>query len=168
MKAQLIATTLLRSRVLSLDLPVNVVTSGEIESDWSTVYYSDDTPLLIGNDGGASTGGFHAWNLTGEGVLEPEFSLFTGRTKLVSTLYEIGGNDYLVSIPQTTSVMSLYSFPDLVKVEGAEYLALGDWSAMCSWKSRANNDYLFLFGKTEGIQFLIREGDESMEILRVR
>lgn len=93
---------------------------------------------------------------------------FTGRTKLISTLYNVGGKDYLVSIPQTTSRLTLYELPEVTKVDGGEYFALGDWSALCSWKSRSKNDYLFLFGKREAIQFLVRNNDENgVEVLRV-
>ncbi|KAL2016674.1 hypothetical protein VTK56DRAFT_3176 [Thermocarpiscus australiensis] len=41
--------------------PVSALTSA-IESDWTSVYYFD-TPLLLGNDGSAATGGWLAWNL---------------------------------------------------------------------------------------------------------
>lgn len=150
------------------NLNVSALVAETIESDWTTTYYSKDSPLLLGNDGGASTGGFHAWDINGDEPLEASVSLFTGRTKLVSTLYNVGGKDYLVSIPQTTSRLTLYELPDVTKVDEVDYFALGDWAALCSWKSRSKNDYLFLFGKREAIQFLIRSGGERpVEILRV-
>lgn len=152
----------------AVNLNVTALVAETIESDWTTTYYSKDSPLLLGNDGGASTGGFHAWDINGDEPLEASVSLFTGRTKLLSTLYNVGGKDYLVSIPQTTSRLTLYELPDVTKVDEVEYFALGDWSALCSWKSRSKNDYLFLFGKREAIQFLVRSGEERpIEILRV-
>lgn len=152
----------------AVDLHVDALTAGEIESDGTATYYSSSSkPLLLGNDGGASTGGFHAWDLDGDSPLEAVTSLVTGRTKLVATVYDVAGRNYLVSIPQTTSFLTLYELPDVSKVDDVEYAALGDWSALCSWKSQSNNNYLFLFGKREGIQFLVRENGGSLEILRV-
>ncbi|VUC20211.1 unnamed protein product [Clonostachys rosea] len=156
--------------VTAVSLNVSAFTSGEVESDWTATYYAGpgEQPLLIGNDGGASTGGFHVWDLNGDSPLEASKSLFTGRAKLVSTLYDIGGKDYLVSIPMTTSELALYELPAVTKVDDAGYVALGDWSALCTWKSPSKNNYVFIFGKTEGIQFLVREADDSVEILRVQ
>lgn len=151
------------------NLKVSVLVEETIESDWTTTYYSKDIPLLLGNDGGASTGGFHAWRIGGGEPLEASVNVFTGRTKLVSTLYNVCGKDYLASIPQTTSRLTLYELPDVTKVEQVEYFALGDWSALCSWKSRSKNDYLYLFGKREAVQFLVRSDEEqNLEIIRVR
>jgi 3-phytase len=155
--------------VTAVSLNVSALTSGEVESDWTTTYYpSAGEPLLLGNDGGASTGGFHVWDLNGDAPLEPSKSLFTGRAKLVSTLYDIGGKDYLVSIPMTTSELALYELPAVSKVDDASYVALGDWSALCTWKSPSKNNYIFIFGKTEGIQFLVREAGDTIEVLRVK
>ena len=152
----------------AVDLNVSALVAETIESDWTTTYYSDDSPLLIGNDGGASTGGFHVWNIDGDAPLNAVETVFTGRTKLVSTLYNVAGRDYLASISQTTSRLSLYELPDVSKVDGTEYFALGDWAALCSWKSQSKNDYLFLFGKREAIQFLVRNNEDSdLELLRV-
>jgi 3-phytase len=164
----LLGTGLLGFAAAAVDFNVSALVAETIESDWTTTYYSQDSPLLVGNDGGASTGGFHAWNLNADEPLTAVESVFAGRTKLVSTLYNIAGKDYLVSISQTTSRISLYELPDVSKGDGAGYFALGDWAALCSWKSQSKNDYLFLFGKREAIQFLVRSNDESgVAILRV-
>ena len=152
---------------LELELNVTAYTSGLIESDWTAVYYSDSAPLLISNDGGTATGGFHTWDINGDVPLEALSSLFTGRTKLLATVYDVAGRDYLVSIPQTTSVMSAYELPGVDKVEGAEYSALGDWSAICTWKSQSANDYIYVFGKNEAFQLLIREKGDSVEFVEV-
>ena len=103
--------------VTAQNLNVDVLVAETIDSDWAATYYSDETPLLLGNDGGASTGGFHAWDINGDEPLEASLSVNTGRTKLISTLYNIGGRDYLASIPATTSRLSLYELPGLSKVE---------------------------------------------------
>lgn len=162
-----LALSLLRP-ALAVSLNVSALVAETIESDWTATYSSEHSSLLLGNDGGASTGGFHAWDIDSAEPLEAVVDRFTGRTKLISTLYNVGGKDYLVSIPQTTSRLTLYELPEVTKVDGGEYFALGDWSALCSWKSRSKNDYLFLFGKREAIQFLVRNNDENgVEVLRV-
>lgn len=152
---------------VGLELNVSALTSGTIESDWTTTYYSNDNPLLIANDGGASTGGFHIYDANSDSPLESIESQFTGRTKLVQTVYNIGGKDYMVSIPQTTSTFSFYELPSVTKIDDVDFKALGDWSALCSWKSRSANTYLFLFGKRDGIQFLVRENDGAVEMIEV-
>lgn len=152
----------------SVSLNVSAVTSGLIESDSTTTYYSNASPLLISNDGGASTGGFHVFNVDGESPLEAEKDVFAGRTKLVQTIYDIHGHDYLVSISQTTSILSLYSLPDVKLVEDVSFNLLGDWSALCSWKSRSANTYMYLFGKGEAVQILIRQHEGKIEMVEVR
>lgn len=150
-----------------LELNVTAYTSGTVASDWTAVYYSDSSPLLISNDGGTATGGFHVWDIDGESPLHALKSQYTGRTKLLATVYGVGGKDYLVSIPQTTPVMSAYQLPGAEKVEGAEFSALGDWSAICTWKSQSANNYIYVFGKHEGFQLLIREKGDSVEFVEV-
>ncbi|KAG9250116.1 3-phytase [Emericellopsis atlantica] len=153
---------------VSVELNVTATTSGSIESDWTTTYYSQDRPLLITNDGGASTGGFHVFGIEGGSPLGSVKDQFTGRTKLVQTEYNIAGKDYLVSIPQTTSVFSLYELPEVKKVDNVAFKALGDWSALCSWRSRSANTYLFLFGKKNGVQYLLRETDGEVELVEIQ
>lgn len=151
----------------SASLNVTAVTPGLIESDSTTTYYSNDNPLFITNDGGAPTGGFHVFDLNDQSPLEPLEHLFTGRTKLVKTIYDIHGKDYLVSIPQTTSVFSLYSLPEVKIVKDVAFKSLGDWSALCAWRSRSANTYLYLFGKHEAVQLLVRELDGELELVEV-
>lgn len=152
---------------MALELNISASTAGSVESDWTTTYYSHDTPLLIANDGGASTGGFHVYNVDGDSPLESTLDLVTGRTKLVQTIYDIGGKDFLVSIPQTTSTFSFYDLPALEKIDDVAFKALGDWSALCSWRSRSGNTYLFLFGKRQAVQFLARSLDGAVEMVEV-
>ena len=73
-------------------------------------------------------------------------------------MYDVDGMDYLVSIPQTTSIFSFYELPSLKKKQDVQLdSALGDWSALCPWSSATGNTYLFLFGKREGVQYLVRQ-----------
>jgi 3-phytase len=149
-----------------LQLNISAITSGTIESDWTTTYHPKNKrspSLLITNDGGASTGGYHVFDIdNGESdspsPLEAVKDQFTGRNKLVSTIYDIDGKDYLVSIPKTTSIFSFHELPSFTKKQDVQLdSALGDWSALCPWSSATGNTYLFLLGKREGIQYLVRK-----------
>lgn len=159
----------------SADLAVTARTPGLIESDWTTVYYppggnSSAGPLLVSNDGATATGGFHVWDLAGSsnGSLTERSGKWTGRTKLVTTVYDIDGRDYLISIPQTTSTLTAYELPGAQHTEElSQRTILGDWSALCSWRSPSGNNYVYLFGKTEGVQFLVRPNDGSVETVEV-
>ncbi|ROT37182.1 3-phytase [Sodiomyces alkalinus F11] len=154
---------------VELKLNVTAVTPGLIASDWTSVYYSESRPLLITNDGGTATGGVHVWDIDGgSSPLERVKSLNPGRTKLSAVVYDVGGRDVLVSIPQTTSMLSVYELPDVEKIQDAGFFALGDWTALCSWKSGSGNSYLFLFGKRHGVQFLVREKGDSIEIVEIQ
>ncbi|KAM0569335.1 hypothetical protein ACHAP9_004711 [Verticillium nonalfalfae] len=153
------------SAAVELQLNVTAYTSGLVESDATAVYYSESQPLLISNDGGASTGGFHTWDLDGDAPLQALKSVNTGRTKLVATVHDVGGRDILVSIPATTSILSAYELPSLKELDDARFVALGDWSALCSWKAPSANNYVYLFGKSSGHQYLVREAGESVEFV---
>ncbi|KAK0701428.1 hypothetical protein B0T21DRAFT_378937 [Apiosordaria backusii] len=136
-----------------------------IESDWTATYYSSRSPLILGNNGGASTGGFHAW-----GIDHPNTEikhLTTGRTKLVTTAYGVGGKDVAVTIAMTDSILRTFELPSLREVKAARRKELGDWSALCSWKA-SGNQYFFLFGKQQGVQFLLRENKKTLELIKVR
>lgn len=155
------------SAVPEIKLNVTAFTAGQVDSDWTAVYYSDDEPLLISNDGGTANGGFHVWPIDGTSPLNASVSTFAGRTKLLAAVYDVDDDDYFVSIPQSTSVLSAYRLPSAEKVEGAEYTALGDWSALCTWRSQSGNSYVYLFGKTEAYQILMREKHDAIEFVEV-
>jgi 3-phytase len=165
--AALAAQPLLAS---ALDLNVTSLTGGTIESDWTAVYYSDTQPVLLGNDGGTSTGGFHAFDLNANTPIPALNSVAVGRTKVVNAVYNVGckGKDYALTIAQPDSIIRVFELPGLVEREDARITALGDWSALCSWKSDAGNQYTFLFGKKQGIQFLVRDKKKSVELVEVR
>lgn len=149
-----------------LELGVSALT-GTVESDWTAVYYSDSVPLLLGNDGGTLNGGFHAFELDGDTQIPEVKSVKTGRTKLVTAVYGVDNKDWVVSIAQPDSIMRVFELPGLVESEDSRFEALGDWSALCAWKSKTGNQYLYLFGKGQGIHFLIRERNGSIELVEV-
>lgn len=148
-------------------LPVTAYTS-PVESDWTAVYYSR-SPLLLGNDGSTSTGGFHAWSLTSTTTPLTEVSArFTGRTKLVTTVYDVGKTDLIITIAQTDSLFRVFDAKTQEVIRGVEKEAIGDWSALCPWRSpKSGNQYLYLFGKKQARQYLVREKKRGFEIVEV-
>jgi 3-phytase len=148
---------------VQVDLPVSALTS-EVESDWSSVYYSK-TPLLVGNDGSAASGGWLAWKLDSGAPLSKVHAETPGRTKIVTTIHGRDDDDkqtgLVVSIGQPDSILRAWELPDFKEVKSARRLVLGDWSALCSWKSPSGNDYLYLFGKKEAKMFLVRKEDDD-------
>jgi 3-phytase len=148
---------------VEVDVPVSALTA-EVESDWSAVYYSKASPLLLGNDGSAASGGFLAWALDGATPLPQASALVTGRTKLVTTIYGVGGRDLAVTIAQPDSIVRVFELPSFKQLKDVELKVLGDWSALCAWKSQAANQYLFLFGKRQAVQFLVQKSKGSIEI----
>ncbi|KAK7425796.1 hypothetical protein QQZ08_007774 [Neonectria magnoliae] len=151
---------------VELDVNVTAVTA-EVESDWTTVYYADKAPLLIGNDGDPDTGGIHAYSLNSASLAEVS-SRVTGRTKLVTTVYGVGSRDLVATVAQPDSVIRLFEAPKLRHVRDADFKVLGDWSALCAWKSQTGNDYLYLFGKNQAVQLLVRETKKSVEIVEIQ
>lgn len=150
---------------VELELNVTAITD-TVDAGWSSVHYSD-SPLLLGNDGGTSTGGFYAFDLDGNTPLPLVKSVDNGRTGLVSTVHGVDGDDYLLTIATADSLLRAFQLPDLVEKEEAQFWALGDWSSLCSWKSDAGNQYAFLFGKEQAVQILIRSNGGSLEMVEV-
>ncbi|WYZ42530.1 hypothetical protein EsH8_VI_000229 [Colletotrichum jinshuiense] len=153
---------------LELELNVTALTGGELESDWTDVYYSKEKPLLLGNDGGAATGGFHAWDLNSDSPLAEVKTLTTGRTKIVTTVYNVTGKDLAVTIAMPDSIIRVFELPSFTEIESAQTTVLGDWSALCSWRSKSLNDYVYLFGKGQIVQYLVRQGKTSIELVEVQ
>ncbi|GES60595.1 hypothetical protein ATEIFO6365_0006005600 [Aspergillus terreus] len=160
------------SAVASSAPTVNVSISAltaEIESDWAAVYYGPrpQDSLLVGNDGSAATGGFRTYDLFDRSLNETARRT-PGRTKVVGVLYDIGGRDLLVSITTTESIIRLYDVDGLWEIPGVQKKVLGDWSCLCTWRSPRGADYVYLFGKKQAIQFLVRENRKELEILEVQ
>ncbi|RSL96216.1 hypothetical protein CDV31_013555 [Fusarium ambrosium] len=153
----------------AVDVNVNVSAyTSEVESDWTAVYYSSDKPLLIGNDGGPDKGGFHVYDLESTSPLKEVTARTPGRSKLVTTVYDVDDKDLLVTIAQPDSVVRVFEMPEFKQIEDADFKVLGDWSALCSWKSDAGNDYVYLFGKGQAVQILLRKTKKSVELLEVQ
>ncbi|KAK4238685.1 3-phytase [Achaetomium macrosporum] len=164
--AALLASSLpIHAATPDVEVPVSAVIP-DIVSDWTSVYYGK-SPLLLGNDGSA-TGGWFAWNLDSTTPLTQAHAETPGRrTKLVTTIH--GSDDkkkknqtgLAVSIGQPDSILRAWQLPDFEEIKSARTTALGDWSALCSWKSPSGSDYLYLFGKREAKVFLVRTDDDE-------
>ncbi|KAK2008073.1 phytase [Colletotrichum eremochloae] len=156
------------SAAVDLELNITSLTGCDVDSDWTAIYYSKDKPLLLGNDEGADTGGFHAWDLNSDSPLSEVKSVTTGRTKLITTVYNVTGKDLAVTIAMPDSIIRVYELPAFTKIESAQTTMLGDWSALCSWRSKNLNDYVYFFGKNRAVQYLIRQGKDSIELVEVQ
>lgn len=134
--------------------------TGEVDSQRTSVVYQPNAPLLVGNDGGAATGGFHIYELTGSSPLPDIRQRTPGRTKLVTVAHGVAGKDLIVTIAQTDSVFRVYDAMTAEQIGGTAALALGDWSALCSWLSPDSGEtYVYLFGKVSfGRRPLVRAG----------
>lgn len=151
---------------VELDVNITAVTT-EVDSDWTSIFYSKKAPLLLGNDGGPDKGGFHVYALGAESPLTEVTSRVTGRTKLLTTLYDVDGEDLVATIAMPDSVIRFFSAPSFEHVESADFKLLGDWSAICSWESNTGNHYLYLFGKKQGVQLLVSEEKKKLKTLEV-
>ncbi|KAK4186758.1 hypothetical protein QBC35DRAFT_500441 [Podospora australis] len=160
------ATTVVTPLAVSVNVTL-ATARNNIESDWTSIYYSKK-PLVLGNDGGAASGGIRAWDLDSAPPLQQIKHLTPGRTKLVTTVYNVGKRDLVVTIAQPDSVIRVYDLPAFVEIQSARFKVLGDWSALCAWKSQTHNQYFYLLGKRVGIQFLLRENTGKPEILKVK
>lgn len=154
--------------VTEIDLPISARTD-DIESDWTTVIYDAENPGLVGNDGGAASGGFRIFCLNGENPLPEAKHETPGRTKLVTTVYSIQEKDIIVTIAQTDSFFRLYDASSFEQIGEPLSKTLGDWSALCAWRSQTSGEqYLYLFGKGRAVQFLLRDQEGSIDITEVQ
>ncbi|KAK6951718.1 hypothetical protein Daesc_006241 [Daldinia eschscholtzii] len=162
------AASVIAAAASEVDLPISA-RSGEVESDSTTVFYHDAQAILVGNDGGASTGGFRLFDLNGETPLTEKDHETPGRTKLVTAVHNIGGKDLVVTIAQPDSYFRLYDPITAEQVGEPLARTLGDWSALCSWKSQSSGEqYLYLFGKKQTVQHLLRENNGTYEIVEIQ
>ncbi|RWA10221.1 hypothetical protein EKO27_g4870 [Xylaria grammica] len=149
------------------DIPI-AARIGGIESDFTTLVYNKTGPVLIGNDGGAASGGFHAFAIDDGGRLTETKHETPGRTKLVTTAYGVGGRDLIITIAQPDSFFRLYDAGTVEQVGEPLTRTLGDWSALCVWRSQSSGEqYLYLFGKKQVVQFLLRVAHGSIEIVEI-
>ena len=164
------AACVVRAAPEAAELAISARTD-EVASDWTTVVYDVENPILVGNDGDAGSGGFRAFELDG-GDPPPEFRHETpGRTKLVAAVYGVDGKDLdlVVTIAQTDSLFRLYDASTFEQVGEPLRETLGDWSALCAWKSqRSGLQYLYLFGKHQAVQFLFRGHRGSLDVTEIQ
>ncbi|KAL4983856.1 hypothetical protein BDW68DRAFT_194075 [Aspergillus falconensis] len=141
--------------------------TAEVESDQTTFYYgtASNSSLLIGNDGSAATGGIRSFSLQG---LNETARVTPGRTKVVGLLYDVGNRDVVVSIAAPDSVVRVFDVNGLDEIPSTQKKALGDWSCSCTWTSSSGGKYFYLFGKKQGVQFLVRENGPEVEVLEVQ
>ncbi|TGJ81118.1 hypothetical protein E0Z10_g7640 [Xylaria hypoxylon] len=156
---------------VSYDLPVAARIDG-LQSDFTALIYNKTNPVLIGNDGGAASGGFHAFAINNGGNLTETKHQTPGRTKLVATAHGVGGRDLIITIAQPDSFFRLYDASTVEQVGEPLARTLGDWSALCVWRSKSSGDqYLYLFGKKQAVQFLLRTShgsNGSIEIVEIQ
>lgn len=142
-------------------------TTADVDSDNTAVYYSSHA-LLFGNDGSAAAGGIHAWSLDSNASILPEVSAKKGgRSKLVAAVYDVGKKDLIITIAMPDSVLRVFD-AEGKGAQVAEKKAIGDWSALCPWKSaESGNQYLYMFGKKQAVQYLIRKKEKKVEVVEV-
>lgn len=155
----------------SISLPVLAITPN-VESDKVNFYYSSSSPssspqqqqnpLLIGNDGSADRGGVHVYNLNPiqrpSSPLSEAFSKVTGRTKVVLSVYGVGGRDCLATFSTPEHTLRFYELPSGEELTSARRFIRAEFSALCAWRSpETNAQYVYLFGKKEVRIYLLQE-----------
>lgn len=154
-------------------LPISANTTN-IESELSAFYYGStfQDSLLVTSDGSAATGGFRTFSLGDD--LHEEARRTPGRTNVVGVMYDVGvgQRDVIVSIAATDSIVRVFDIEAGAdgprEIPAARKEALGDWAALCTWRSReSGGHYFYLFGKTHARQFLVRQNDAQIEVLEV-
>ena len=151
---------------VELKLKLDTTSTYFINSNKPVVYYPATLPspeLIIGNDR-STNGGFKLWDLPppqNSSFLRELGSYATGRTKLVTIVYDIAGSDWVITIAQPDSRFRLFQILQDDRRLG-EYqdgrTILGDWSALCGWRStKTGLQYLYLFGKGKVVVLLVRE-----------
>ncbi|KAJ6445137.1 PhyL [Purpureocillium lavendulum] len=151
----------------SIAVNVSAITD-TVTSDWTATFYATREPLLLGNDGAPDTGGIRAYSLDSTPPLREHASVVVGRTKLVTVVYDVGGKDLAITIAQPDSIMRVFELPELVPINDAQHELLGDWSALCAWKSKTGNQYVYLFGKHQAVQLLLRTKHGKTNIVEVQ
>ena len=140
----------------------------EFEAD-NTVFYYSSLPLLLANDGSAADGGFRAFNVSKSMPFAQKSHQKTGRSKVVVPVYDVGGRDVFVTIAAPDSIFRVFDAKAITELPNARKKVLGDWSTLCVWRnSGSGNSYLFLFGKKQVVQLLVRNQWKDVQILEVR
>ncbi|KAI0914187.1 hypothetical protein F4823DRAFT_393475 [Ustulina deusta] len=156
------------STAAAFDLPI-AARIDDIDSDFTATVYNKTGPVLIGNDGGAKSGGFRAFAINNGTYLTETKHEVPGRTKLVATVHGVGGRDLIVTIAQPDSFFRLYDASTVEQIGEPLARTLGDWSALCAWRSQTSGEqYLYLFGKKQAIQFSLRAAYQSVQIVEIQ
>ena len=138
------------------------------ESDNAAFYYSP-SPLLLANDGSAADGGFRVFAATNSSLFSETSHQKTGRSKIAVPVYDVGGRDVIFTIPAPDSIIRIFDAEKMEEIENARKRQLGDWSTACVWRSQqSSNSYVYLFGKKQVVQFLVRGDGEDVEVLEVQ
>lgn len=168
-----IQSVLIQALALNADIPSTslsiLATTSNVEAD-KVAFYHDKEPILIGNDGSAHLGGFHVFSPSdkSEGKIPELYSKITGRTKVVTTVYSVGKEDYLVTFSTPEHLLRLYQLPSGKEIVNAQRFILAEFSAVCGWRSPITNaQYIYLFGKKEVKIFLVRQRSEAVEVVEV-
>lgn len=141
-----------------VELPITA-RSKEVESDWTAVAYNRNAPFLVGNDGGAASGGLHVFELNNSNPLPEVKHVTPGRSKLVAVAHGVGMKDLILTIAQTDSYFRVYDAATVEQLGEPISLTLGDWSSLCTWKSQASGEtYVYLFGKVPTVTAQERDG----------
>lgn len=164
LKNLLLSCAEISAAAANIDFPSTLRTS-PIEGDKASVLYpssSRSSPILIGNGGSAGTGGIRTWSLSTP--TKQQWDKRTGRTKLVDTVYGVGGRDWVVTMSQEDS--NLRVFDAVGGAEGASRKVWSDYSALCQWTGE-QGAYLYLFGKKKAVVLVVREKGNGVEIVEV-
>lgn len=160
---------LLRARDLpSISLSI-LATTQNVESD-KVFFAYERKSLLIGNDGSADLGGLHVFDIENQsnGKIPEIYSKITGRTKVVSAVYSVDDEDYIVTFSTPEHLLRFYELPSGKEVKSASKFILAEFSALCSWRSPVTNAaYIYLFGKKEVRMYLLKENKGSFEAVEV-
>jgi 3-phytase len=137
------------------------------EADNTAFYYSS-SPVLLANDGSAADGGFRVFTVSSTAPFTQTSHQKTGRSKIVVPVYDVGGRDIFVTIAAPDSIMRVFNANTISEIVDARKKVLGDWSTLCVWRSsKSGNSYLFLFGKKQVVQLLVRGTSRNVRILEV-
>ncbi|RMJ24560.1 phytase [Aspergillus sp. HF37] len=153
-------------------LPISANTTN-VESELSAFYYGPtfQDSLLVASDGSAATGGFRTFSLGDD--LHEVARRTPGRTNVVGVMYDVGveKRDVIVSIAATDSIIRVFDIEadGPREIPAAQKKALGDWAALCTWRSpESGGHYFYLIGKTQARQFLVRQQHAEVEVVEIQ
>ncbi|KAH3965906.1 hypothetical protein HBH51_146780 [Parastagonospora nodorum] len=151
----------------SVNLTLVPVATGFKDENTGFVY--GGSPILVANDKSADDGGFRTFAVAPPPIFKQIAHQKTGRSKVVVPVHDIGGRDLIINIPSPDSLIRVFDTKTGKKVDSNDKIQLGDWSTACVWRSQKSGaSYLFLFGKSKVVQFLIRDKKKDVEIVEVQ